>query len=68
MKQCTYCGSFLDFTGSRYPVGDVTVKIKLPYELKITHEAKGLCQECQAAAANEVQAVIEKYHKEKSPE
>lgn len=66
MKQCTHCGSFLDFTGSRYPVGDVFVRMKLPYVIGTSHRAKGLCQECQAAAANEVQAVIEKYQKEKA--
>lgn len=68
MTQCTHCGSFLDYTGRYYPVGDATVKIKLPYELKITHEAKGLCQECQANIANEIQSVVENYQKEKSPE
>lgn len=68
MFKCTHCKKSIEDTGQYYPIGEVFVRMKLPYVIGTSHRAKGLCQECQAAAANEVQAVIEKYQKEKSPE
>ncbi len=64
--KCSHCGITVQDTGRYYPIGDVWMRIHIPYNTADRHDVKNLCRGCQQDLKDEVLSVIEFYQKEKA--